>query len=279
MNWKSAMNRTVGSVKIKDLRSYASAHIGYGDYSSPIDCFYCHSQKLTKAAAVVLPEHDVLGPLLMVGLISATENYFRGIFALMLNTCPLSRRNAADHPVALGAVLWHDLSKQSKGAFEHMSFASAKSVKKNSNNILGYSIGDKSPVGTILAEYESICQLRHGAVHAGAELPGKNAIALGMTKTPGVVAVNVGISQLQEVLDICTTLVCQFNSSLFAEMVKRWAEDWRRLPSWDSDGADASFMALWNSFYSLIDNERNYLPSKTMTASDYKAQVEADFGV
>lgn len=276
MSWKSAVNQPVGSVTIGDIDSFATVHERYGDNKAPIDGFYHHSQQIAKAAADVLHQHAVLGPLLLVGLVSVTENYFREIFALMLNLCPASRKRATEHSVNLGAVLWHDLSRQPKGIFEHMSFASADAVQKQAKNFLNYTIEKNSGVGLVLKEYESICQLRHGAVHAGAELPGRNAVALGLVKKPGVVVIHVGLTQLQQALDICTTLACHFNTSLFTVMAKRWAKEWRRVPGWNAERSDADFETLWASFHSRIDSDRRAL-SVEMDMISCKSEIEDEY--
>ncbi|KHD08345.1 hypothetical protein PN36_21890 [Candidatus Thiomargarita nelsonii] len=73
-NWREAVNQTINTAKIEDINQYvapSSSLIG-----SPIDAFYATTQDILNVANPDwLHQHPSMGTLLLVGLISASENY------------------------------------------------------------------------------------------------------------------------------------------------------------------------------------------------------------
>ncbi len=58
---------------------------------SPIDAFYATTQDILNVANPdFLQQHPSMGTLLLVGLISASENYFRDLFARIIRICPIA---------------------------------------------------------------------------------------------------------------------------------------------------------------------------------------------
>jgi len=253
-NWIHSVNQTVGVEEISDVQGYISSYDS--DNLSPIDHFYTSSrQLLAMCKEELLAEHPFLGSLLLVGLISCTENYFREIFAKIIRICPIAKTCAAEQSIQLGSVVWHGGVNFERGAFEHLSFASAETVKSSCKKFLNIEIKKDSSVALILEEYSKVCEMRHGIVHSNSVLAGKNAVKLGLTRTTDSdLKIKLGFREVQECASIMTTLVVSFNLELFRELSKRWAIDWRKGPTVRSDNEMEIFTTIWDIFFSTIDH-------------------------
>lgn len=148
------------------------------DLPSPIDNYVKRSRSLLAYGTPTrLTENEKLGGLLLLGIISAAECYFRSVLSLGLDMCPLCRKRSAEKQINLGGVLWHGQSEFRRSAFEHMSFTSVEELRRAASGYLDFKLNDSS-FGVPLEEYEVACHLRHGLVHNGGILPGRNAVRL-----------------------------------------------------------------------------------------------------
>jgi hypothetical protein len=86
--------------------------------------------------------------------------------------------------INMGAVLWHGQTAFSRAAFEHFSLADIDKIRTCSRDFLGFDIKKTTNTYAALDEFDKVCELRHGVVHAGGFLPGKNAIKLMVGKSP-----------------------------------------------------------------------------------------------
>jgi hypothetical protein len=213
-----------------------------------------------------------MGPLLLVGLVSATENYFRDVFAGIIRLCPTAQSKSADHSIKLGSVIWHSGVDVERGAFEHISFASGERLIKSSKEYLAYTLKQTS----IVDEFDKVCELRHGIVHSGAIIAGKNAIRLQLPPTKEPLRITVDFARLQECGSICTTLVASINSELFAELARRWAVVWPKLPSWNSERTHALFRQVWSTFFSAYDHTNGTIPT-SLSLMKCKHRVLAEY--
>lgn len=257
MSWRNSVNQTVGVARIGDINNYVC--VEPAGQSAPIDVFYGSSQDLLRVGTPgFLTANPTTGPLLVVGLVSATENYFRDVFARIIQLCPIAKAAAADQSIQLGSVVWHAGTAVERGAFDHISFADVDKVVSSSKKFTGYQVQKSG----ILKEFEKVCELRHSIVHSGAVIAGKNALRLQLPSARGTLRVKVGFDQLQEVGDVCTTLVASVNTELFNEMARRWAIEWPKLPSWNSGQRHSLFKAIWEIFYSTRDATNGSIPTK-----------------
>jgi hypothetical protein len=190
-----------------------------------------------------------LGRLLLLGIVSASEGYVRGILAGCLEQCPHCRSHASKQQVHLGGLLWHGQSGFSRSAFEHSSFCSKDEIKSAYNKYLNVDLKD-SNFQSILAEYENVCQLRHGIVHVDGLLPGRNAVTLDIPSYDGPVKISIGFAELQSAADVVTTLIYTLNRMMFEEMLRRWATTWRTRADWQPVKESKQFDALWRLFVS-----------------------------
>ncbi|APS49300.1 hypothetical protein AVI51_16710 (plasmid) [Piscirickettsia salmonis] len=88
--WKYSISATPSTVKISSIQDYICP---YNTNMSPIDTFYEGRNNLLRA---ITPENEniysKITPLIIVGLISQTENYIRDIMAGVIKICPISKK-------------------------------------------------------------------------------------------------------------------------------------------------------------------------------------------
>lgn len=258
-DWAQSVNQAVGTTKINDINIYVTCCDF--KYESPIDLFYNRTFEILKAGTPeFIAANKSIASLFLVGLVSATENYFRDILSSIIRICPLAQRKASDQNINLGSVVWHGIGKVERGAFEHLSFADMQTIKNTSNKFIDFDIKANSPIEPILKEFDKVCELRHGIVHSSSILPGKNAVKLQISGDAGPRAINIEYSQLQECALICNALIATYNIELFQEMCRRWAVVWPKENTYISARRNESFNKIWKIFYSEIDNDRKNIP-------------------
>jgi len=216
---------------------------------SPIDAYVKYSRSLLRFGTTEhLEENQHLGGLLLLGVVSAAEAYFRSIFSLTLEICPIARETAAEKQINLGGVLWHGHSEFRRSAFEHVTFCSKDDIKKYAKTYLGFTLRD-SEFKTPLNEFDKVCHLRHGLVHNAGILPGRNAVQVGATPSKSPMRIALKYSSLQTLVAATDTLVLTFNRELFGEMCRRWGDAWRKRDDWNVNNADKKFNFIWKSHF------------------------------
>lgn len=273
-HWHTCVCQDASAARIADVLSYATPE--NAGPISPIDRFYKLSRDILKAAHPdLLKAHPTVGPLFLVGLISATENYFRDVLARVIRICPIAQTESSDEMIRLGSVVWHGGIEVERGAFEHIAFTAAKNISTTCQKFLGYQLKSKGGAMVMLDEFEKVCELRHAIVHSGTLMTGKNALRLDIAKQATPLRVQVDYAKLQECGAICTSLAVAVNIELFQELAKRWATSWRDKPSWDPAHADARFKEIWDIFYSETDASEGQI-SHPMSMDDCKTKALAE---
>lgn len=249
-DWKKAVSANASTVTIQNISNYVSSN---AREASPIDSFYEGRNELICAAnpGFSASNPSVL-PLLLVGLISLTENYFRAILSRVINQCPKAREKSAHKTLNL-ATVWHGYGDLERGIFENISFSDAKTIKKNLDDLIDLKLSGNNQIIAPLEEFDKLCELRHAIVHSAGFLAGKNAIRLQLPSSRTSVKAVVGYSQLQEAADICTALVCAVNLELFVLISRRWLHEWPSSPAYMNSNHNQLFKKIWETFYSEFD--------------------------
>lgn len=273
-DWRNCICQNVGSERINDLNEYISTQPA--DDKSPIDQFYTEIQNIIALFPIGSWDDNLwTGSLASIAIVSSVENYFRKVFSKIIRICTDSQRRSADNPINLGSVIWHPTNEMERGAFENISLASADVIKKTAKKFIGVDFDNKG-LGSILSEFDKICELRHGIVHSGREIAGKNGIKLNLQSTDLVTKVNIGFDQFQEVMSICNALVVAANKVLFELLCTRWATSWRSSPSWDTSKGNLKFKNIWSIFYSKIDSDTGLVP-ENLTMRTCRNRVVSEF--
>ena len=195
-----------------------------------------------------LRESDFLGRLLVIGIVSAAEAYFRGVLSSCMEICPIAQSVSAKRTINLGGLLWHGQTGFSRSAFEHASFSSKDELTKMCRDYLDINL-DNQNFKDLLDQFERVCQLLHGIVHGDGLLPGRNAVQLDIKRYKKPVRIVARYEQLQAIAAVVNTLIMTLNRHLFLEICKRWAIDWRKRADWDPANENSTFSAIWAIFY------------------------------
>jgi hypothetical protein len=182
-----------------------------------------------------LETNDVLGRILLLGLVSGSELFFRMLLARIIKLCPLTRRFAADQMLSLGAVDFYAPEDLGLGLMENVSFATEGELLKTTRKLTGFEWNaSKTSVGAAISQFEQLTQLRHSAVHAGGELGVRNLSAIGLTATSRQRLV-IRFSALQEAGEICVNAVRAYNRFMHQSICERWIAGRKFSGEWSSD--------------------------------------------
>ena len=265
VDWKKSVSASPSTVIIRDITSYVDV---CSIPKSPIDNFYVERKSLLRA---VTPAYAIsnpsIPPLVLVGLISLTENYFREVLAGIITICPKAKQKSATKSLNL-ATAWIGFGEMEKGAFENTSFSDSKTIKKNLNELVGINISNSNQISTPLDEFGKLCELRHAVVHSAGLLAGKNAVNLEFPNSKNAVKIKVGYSELQEAAAVCTALVCAVNLELFTNIATKWLKEWPRTPAYQGYNLNPLFKEVWKLFFSEFDQNNGLI-------SDSLSQIKA----
>ena len=276
-DWRNSITQSCAPERIDNINSYINVRNAISQ--SPIDIFYRSIKDILIAAAPsFFDQHSSIGPLLLVGIVSATENYFRDILSRVIQICPIAQSSSAAKSINLGSVIWHSGRNLERGTFEHISLAGAESINTTCKQYLKFDLDKKGLTFAILEEYDKVCELRHSIVHSGAIIAGKNAIKLGISPCCNTVTIKVGFDQLQECASICNTLVVSFNNDIFDTLCKRWAIDWRKQASWNPLKENEVFNKIWKACFSKTDNSNGAITER-LSMVKCRNKVKEEFGL
>ncbi|WP_148648400.1 hypothetical protein [Sphingobium cupriresistens] len=227
----------------------ASIYVQAIERKSPIELFLRSRTEIVLAGQdSLITANPIIGRLLILGAVSAFENYCRGILSGALLMCPISQGRASDKNVNLGGAIWHgQYGNFSLSAFEHKSFADAKELKSVFKDYLNFELNE-STFGELLRYFEVITHLRHAIVHSDGILPGRNAVKLDISRSNSALRVCIDQSKLQECLLILSNLVTLINRELFSQMCRRWAVEWRGRADWNPSDANDLLRAILDLF-------------------------------
>jgi hypothetical protein len=275
-DWKNSICNTPSSVNFGIPLDYVGIN---GENSSPIDLFYSQQQKiLAFCTPSFMTNNSSLSPLMLVGLVSNVESYFRGIFAHSIRLCPLARKNSSSKAMNLSSIYFgYDFLELS--AFENQSLSDSQMIIKNIRVLFDIDINkNTSSISPPLMEYQKLCELRHSIVHCNGIINSKNAIELDLPPNRNHYQVDISFSELQNSALICTSLVRACNIEFFEKMITRWAIQWRLLPEYDSNNNLKKIKKIWNTFISEFDLQNNNI-SNPSTLLKTKNKIEKEFNL
>lgn len=278
MTWRNSVCQVSSASAIANINAFVSS--GPSVTRSAIDGYYAATEGILASLG---PSYFTTYPkeicnLLYIGLISATENYFRDVLGFVLSICPIAKDHAAEEKVQLGSYLWGGSNLHGRTAFDFIAFSSPKNVSETMAKFVRHQIKENGVWHRMLPEYGKLCELRHGIVHSGSVISGKNALKLGLAVTPNELTIAPSYAGVQEAGDVCTSLVQGANNELFEAMVSRWALDWRKLPSWNSAESTAMLKRIFEAFLSTKDVRRGSVSGHRSFRS-FSAAVKSDFGL
>lgn len=190
--------------------------------SSPIDDFIRYTRSVIPLGTPdSLGDSDVLGRVLLLGLISGAEMFFRGVLAGIVGVCPLSRQHASQLMVSLASVDYYGKEQVGFGLIEGVSFATEGEIGKYTKKITGIDIPQTGSLAAAIEEFERLSHFRHAAVHARGDLAPRNAHAIGLPFDSRHNLV-VRFPELQVSAQVCTNVARAYNRHMCLELLKRW---------------------------------------------------------
>lgn len=274
--WKNSICNSPSSVNFGGALNYV---VTGGANSSPIDMFYNQQQKiLSFCTPDFMTNNPTIAPLMLVGLVSNVESYYRGIFAHCIKICPIARKNSSTRAMNLSSIYFgYDFIELS--AFENLSMSDPQVIIKNTKAVFNIEINsNSSSIKPPLLEFQKICELRHSIVHCNGIINSKNAVELDLPSNNNHYQVKLTFSEIQNAALICTSLVCASNIEFFEQMVNRWAIHWRQLPDYAPNENLEKFKKIWNTFISEIDLQNNNI-SNPSTLLKAKNKIEKEFNL
>jgi hypothetical protein len=205
---------------------------------APIDEFIRHiAHVITLGSVQGLDDSATLGRLLVLGLVTGCETYFRRVIVGILNVCPIARENAASHVVPLGAIDYYAAHEVPLALFDGKSLTEYREIQKLTRNFTGIALPDSGGLALLGEQYTRIGHLRHAAVHAHGNLTLGNVRAIGFAAADAPHQVRLTHVQLQAIAADCLSFVRAYNRTMFAELITRWVnrgviqnrwrDDWR----------------------------------------------------
>ena len=223
-----ADSRLVGQSPIDDLIGYLGSVLRLG----------------TKE---LLADNDVLGRVLLLGLVSGAEMYFRSVLAKLISVCPLCRSCASSHMLSLAAVDYYGRDDLGFGLLENVSFATQGEVLKQTKKLTGIEWDQKSSVAEAISAFESLSHFRHAAVHARGELSPRNTQELGISGAARKCLI-IRFPELQEGANVCLNAARAYNRFMYQKVFERWIGHRLFSGEWNADrGRFRKVLALFRA--------------------------------
>jgi len=204
---------------------------------SPITDYFSYTQSLI--ARFVRPEFsgdaETLS-LLLLGVVSAAEFYFRSVLAQSLDVCPYALKVAERAQVPLGSLAYYGTKTRSLGlsVFEHKSLAGSAEIKIESQRLLGISIPGNSSVSSALNGFDTLCELRHAAIHSRGYVGSKAASDLGISMS-SLHRISFSQSIVFDLAKLSHNAVRSFNRFVLENILERWIAKQYLTGSWRTD--------------------------------------------
>lgn len=178
-----------------------------------------------------------LGRLLILGLVTGTEAYFRGVLYGLASLCPLARESLAESEIPFGVIDFYGSDQAALGLFERVSFAGRAGIKEMTKKVAGLSWADKSSLGVAISNYEQVCHIRHAAVHSQGVLNRGNARVLGVSGPARPLNVVIDLPHFHTAAKACTNLVRDYNRFAFDGVLQRWIRNKLLVGRWQDGKA------------------------------------------
>lgn len=218
--------------------------------SSPIDSFYVYTRALIPLGVrESLSSDEHLGRLLLLGLVSGTEDFFRSLLAGLIEVCPLTFDRASDLQLSLGATRYYGDERIGLGVLEGVTFSTSGEIAKWSKRIAGVTWSEKDSLHQAVDQFEAVCHLRHACVHSRGELSRGNARALGVDADRAAVRVDFG--EFHTAVKIAYSLVRAYSRHVFPRVVQSWLGAGLLTTNWATDRE--KFTPLFELFRSRSD--------------------------
>lgn len=205
-------------------------------HANPITDYFSTTARLVTKIVDTKYANDaeILG-LLVLGVVSCAEFYFRSILSRLTQTCPICERQTEALNIPAGAIAFYAGSgfAPTMSAFEHESLADSKKIAAEIKRFVGIACGDNSSVKAALDDFELLCELRHCFVHARGFAGLKAVRAIGGPRS--LQKVLVERSQALDFIKLSHNAVRAVNRYLSDEILNRWIDKDILVGNWSKD--------------------------------------------
>jgi hypothetical protein len=221
---------------------------------NPISEYFSKSSGLA-AKLVTTPYSDdseILG-LLLLGVVSAAEFYFRRVLGQTITICPVCRQHAEMLQVPIAAFDFFSGSGYSNalGSFEHESLADAAKIRAKCKIFTGLDVSSDPSADQAIKGFDLLCELRHCLVHSSGFAGLKACRALGVEQR-SLQKIIVGKKEVFELLKLSHNAVRAFNRFLVNSIINRWIDEEVLSGEWKVD--KYNFNRVIESFWIVDEN-------------------------
>jgi hypothetical protein len=235
-----------------DVPSMLAPTVGPQVPASCIDNCYERMREILMAGTVAnLATFSGLGPMLLLGLVSSVEAYFRDILARMLSMCPVCQREAGALTIPLRALSFYDESEIGLAFFEGSSLAGKKALVDQVKKISAVDLQRDADLNSALDEFDKLCELRHAAAHFRGRIGSGNLKALQVDAQAGTSFNLTTVGQLHQVQSVCHNVVRLANQNLFDRTLERFVVEAVFVGDWAADRV--KFSGLYFAFVARGD--------------------------
>lgn len=219
----------------------------FGSIENPISDYFQSTGSLVKKIVDTKYSDDpeILG-LLVLGVVSSAEFYFRTILSELSRTCPVCVTHTEPINIPSGSNAFYLKSGYSSAmsAFEHESLADSKKIANEIKRFSGFVCADNSSVKKSLDDFELLCEIRHCFVHSRGFAGLKAIRVLGGQRTLHKVQINQ--AQALDFIKLSHNAVRAVNHYLSNEVLNRWIDRDVLCGKWASD--KKIFTQYWKLF-------------------------------
>lgn len=221
-----------------------------------VGLFSPETSKYTSLAISQNSEWKQLANLVILGLVSSVETYFRTAIRKLLIIDTHSRKHSYSSNLTYGAALHHQKDLLPEALLENASFTSSVNIVKTLNSYLDINLGNYSKNPTLNSafnDFDLVCHLRHCVVHRSGLLGSNNALALGFDEFSAYLEkpISINLLTVQEIAVVCDTLIREINDRIFHEILSRTVKE----INWSGDLR--SDKKIFKSYFDLFSPESN----------------------
>ena len=217
---------------------FPAALVAYppGTTINPITDYFTTTGNLVRKIVDTKYSNDaeILG-LLVLGVVSCAEFYFRSILSQITRICPICEAHTEALNIPVGSFAFYASSglPHVMSAFEHESLADSKKISGEVKRFANLSCMDDSSVKKALDDFELLCELRHCFVHARGFAGLKAVRAMGGTRTLQKVLVKQ--QQALDFIKLSHNAVRAINRFLSEGTLDRWIDNDVVVGEWAQD--------------------------------------------
>lgn len=231
---------------------------------NPISDYFATTQNLTRKiiSTRYADDSEVLG-LLVLGVVSAAEFYFRSILSGITTICPLCEKHIEGVNIPAGSINFYSGTgfSSSISAFEHESLADSKKLIQEIKRYTGLSCPDNSSVKKALDDFEMLCEVRHCFVHARGFVGLKASRAINSPRTLQKLLIRQ--QQALDFIKLAHNAVRAVNRYLSDETINRWIQRDVLTGNWNKDRKP--FLMFWSLFAITGEDSYSSIPSNAYT--------------